>query len=123
MPTPKVSVFNYFDFPETGGRAAHNQVETEIWKPIHDQRVKDGEMMGWVLLNKIMPFGRSESYKSATVDLYDSIEDYLTLGSPIPTMEKIHAGKDIDQLLEQTAAAAHLTKGEVRILLEHSSQE
>lgn len=118
MGEPKVHVFNYFDFPESGGPRAHNKVEQEIWKPVHEARIKDGQMKGWALLEMELPYGAAQPYHAATVDIYDNMEQYLSQESPMPYFEKIHAGKKFEDLWSQTRKAATLTRAEVRTKLD-----
>lgn len=118
MSDQKVSVFNYFDFPETGSRSEHFRVEKEIWKPVHDARRKDGKMKGWVLLGKVLPGGSHQPYFDATVDLYTNMEQFLSQGDPISYFEKIHAGKDFNKMYAETDAACDLIRQEVRIVLD-----
>ena len=113
----KVSVFNYFDFKEGKGRRDHFKVEQEIWKPIHEARVKDGKLEGWVLTRMVMPSGSNMPYHDATVDLYDNIEQMMK-DSPMPYFEKVHPDKDVDKLLNETSATASLVRREVRINLD-----
>ncbi len=110
----KVAVFNYFRFPETGGRMAHREVENEIWKPIHEARINDGSMLGWVAAELLMPGGSQYPYKDATVDLFDNLEQAMN-SNPIPYFEKIHAGKNVNELLKKTNEAADRILAEVRI--------
>lgn len=114
-PKNTVQVFNYFDFPEGKTSDDHVKMETDIWKPVHAARVKDGKMVGWVLARMEFPFGSQMPYQDATVDIYKDMEQYMTQGNPLPFFEKAHPGKDLSKLLEQTSAAADLLKGEVRV--------
>ncbi len=118
----KIVVFNYFDFPETGSRADHQRVEREIWKPVHQARINDSKMIGWILIAKQFPWGSAETYHDGTVDLYADWEQLLTSGSPIPYFEKVHAGKDFDKLFAETSAACDLIRQEVRMVVDHSSK-
>ncbi len=92
-------------------------MEKDIWKPVHDARVKDGKMKGWVLLSMEMPFGSSTSYDMATIDLYKDMKQFLA-----PWFEayfkKVHPGKDVAELMKQTADATDLVKGDVRIIID-----
>lgn len=116
----KVAVHNHFDFPETGSRSTHMKTEKDIWGPVHAARIKDGKMLAWVVGAKVLPWGANEPFHDVTVDLYESLESYLTNSSPMPYFEKVHAGKDIDKMLDQTKAAATLVKSEVRLILDTS---
>lgn len=120
MDKEKIVVFNYFNFPETGSRSAHYRAEREIWKPVHDARIKDGEMIGWVMIGKVFPSGSAQPYFDATVDLYADWEQYLTSGSPIPYFEKTHAGKDFNKLYDETGAACRQIRTDVRSVVDNS---
>ena len=116
----KVAVHNHFDFPESGSRSAHVKAEKEVWDPVHAARIKDGKMLGWVVAAKILPWGANEPFHDVTVDLYESLESYLSNRSPMPYFEKAYPGKDITGMMEQTEAAATLVKSEVRLILDTS---
>lgn len=116
----KIVVFNFFDFPEKSNRTEHFRVEREIWKPIHEARIQDGKMTGWVLLAKQLPYGSNETYHDATVDLYADMEQFLAQGSPVPYFEKVHAGKDMDKMWTETDAACDLIRQEVRMIVDNS---
>lgn len=113
----KISVFNYFDFPEGKTSADHIKMEQDIWKPIHDARVKDGTMKGWVLLQMQFPFGASMPYQDATVDLYKDMKQLMA-----PWFDsyfaKVHPGKNVADLLKATGEAARLVKGELRLRID-----
>ncbi len=118
----KVTVFNYFDFPEGKGRRDHAQVERDIWMPIHKARVDAGKMAGWVLLKKEFPFGADMPYHDATVDIYADMNAML---APFVEnyFEKIHSGKDIADLMKQTREAARLVRGEVRMEIDSTEPD
>ncbi len=113
----KVAVWNYFTEPAGKTQADHTKMEQDIWKPVHAARVKDGAMLGWVLIGMNLPFGASMPYNMATIDLYKDMNQYLT-----PWFDtyftKIHPGKDVADLMKQTSAATTLVKGEVRIIID-----
>jgi hypothetical protein len=116
----KVAVHNHFDFPESGSRSAHVKAEKEIWDPVHAARIKDGKMLAWVVAAKILPWGANEPFHDVTVDLYESLESYLTNRSPMPYFEKAHPSKNLDEMMDQTNAASTLVKSEVRLILDTS---
>lgn len=115
--TSKISVFNYFGFPAGGNHDKHVKMETDIWKPIHAARVKDGTMKGWRLLQMQLPFGADMPYQDATIDLYSDMSQYL---APFfdKYFAKVHPGKDVNALLKQTNESATLLKGEVRMVID-----
>ena len=115
--TTKIAVWNYFSPPAGKTRADHINMENDIWKPIHAARVKDGTMKGWVLLGLDLPFGADQPYHMATIDLYTDMAQYLA-----PWFEayfkKVHPGKEVAGLMQQTRAATTLVKGEVRMIID-----
>ncbi len=115
--TAKVFVFNYFKIPEGKTRENHTKVEKEIWKPVHEARVKAGTMKGWVLLDLMLPFGSSLPYSSATVDAYTDMKQFL-MPFPEDYFKKVHPNKDVNDLMKQTDEAANLVRGEVRFLVD-----
>jgi hypothetical protein len=113
----KISVFNYFDFPATGSHYKHVKAETDIWKPIHAARVKDGKMKGWRLMQMQMPFGADMPYQDASVDLYADMTQYLAAWDP-QYFAKVHPGKDMNAMMKQTNEATTLIRGEVRMVID-----
>lgn len=66
--------------------------------------------------------GAGQRFQDVTVDLYIDLESFLSGGSPIPHFEKVHAGKDMDELFDKTDAAAILLSREVRLVIDSSSR-
>lgn len=114
----KVAVYNYFSSPQGKTVGDHIKMETDIWKPVHAQRVKDGKMQGWLLMVLELPFGASLPYNSMTVDLYSSMNKYLGANTMASDFTKVHAGQDANDLFKQTGDAATLTRGEVRYIID-----
>ena len=118
--TAKIHVFNYFKNRPGKTNADHTKAEVDIWKPLHSARVKDGAMKGWGLYNLEFPFGANTAYDSGTVDVYSNMEQYLSADFE-GYFEKIHPGKDINKLFQQTSETAALINGEVRMLLNYAA--
>ncbi len=112
-----VSVCNYFKVPEGKTQADHNKMEADIWKPVHAARIKDGQMEGWALMQKEMPFGSSEPYELAAIDIYKDMKSYFT-----PWFEayfkKIHPTKKVEDLMKQTIAVTDLVKADIRVRID-----
>ena len=113
MSDTNISVFNYFSYPEGKGRADHFRVERDIWMPVHQARINDGKLKGWVLTSMVMPAGSSMPYHDGTVDLYKDMKSMLT--DPVEDyFSKLYPGKE-DALFDDTAANADLVRREVRM--------
>ena len=88
-------------------------MENEIWKPVHEARVADGKLKGWVRLNMILPEGTGNPYHAATVDIFDNMDQYW---APYfqTYFSKIHPGKKIADLLKQTSENVTRVRAELR---------
>ena len=113
----KIAVFNYIASPAGKTRADHVKIEKDIWMPVHSQRVKDGKMTAWWLMNLEAPFGSSMPYNSVAVDLYPDMKSYLANWFD-EYFKKVHPTKDVTDLMKQTNAATNLVKGEVRMVID-----
>lgn len=119
MDNVNVNVFNFFDFPEGSGRYAFNKNEKDIWLPLHEARINDGKMKAWVILNKQLPYGSAQEYHAATVDVYESTEQYLTGGSHRPYFEKLFPNKSVKEIWDESRKAADLVRSELRRKIDH----
>lgn len=117
-----VAVHNYFGYPKGSNHSKHVEVEKDIWEPIHAARIKEGKLLAWVLADKVLPWGAAEPFHDVTVDLYKDLESCLKSSSPMPYFAKVHPGKDVAQLMEQTDAAATLLRSEVRLILDNTDR-
>lgn len=109
----KVVSFNFFDFPEGKGRGDHLRIERDIWMPVHQARVDDGVLKGWVMGRMEMPGGSGQPYHDFTVDIYENLEQLLN-DDTRPYFKKIHEGKDAKELWKETYENTDLVKREIR---------
>ncbi len=108
-----VSVFNYFKLkPGVLGRE-HGKMEAEVWKPVHEAKIKNGEMAGWAMASLFMPYGSEVPYSNATVDWYTDMEQMIMPASD-GLFEKVHPGKNADDMYAKTRELADLLRAEVR---------
>lgn len=114
----KIHVFNYFDHPKGKNRSDHVAIEKGIWMPVHEARTKDDKLEGWVLGAMMLPFGANQAYQEITLDMYKDMSQYMADKSFTSYFEKVHPGKDINDLMKQTSDSSILVKGEVRMVLD-----
>lgn len=112
-----IAVFNYFTRPDGKTRAQHIKMEKDIWKPVHDARIKDGSLKGWLMMGLEMPFGSAQPYDLATIDVYADMKAYLAPWTD-SYFKKVHPGKDADQMMAQTREVSDLVKGDVRLMID-----
>ena len=106
----RIAMVDYMRVP-AGGSSDYVQLEKEVWKPMHQEWVKQGKMVGWYLYRIPYPGGTDAEYHYATVRVYDDLAD---IESPMSDMEdvfkKVHPGKDLDKLGKETMASRDLVK-------------
>lgn len=103
---------NYFvvvDFMKVkqGDEAKYVELEKEVWRPIHEERIKQGEIVGWVLY-AIHYAGSDDEYNFVTAALFD---DPAKLEHTFQVdMEKVHPGKDLDKAFAETLSSRELVR-------------
>ena len=117
--TAKVQVFNFFTLKAGQTRAAHQKIESEIWKPVHQARVDAGTMKGWISLSMVLPYGTEQVYQDATVDIYADMKQFMSPYKIPEFFSKVHVGKDAEAMMNKVSDVAELMRGEVRIMLDY----
>jgi len=83
-------------------------VEQKVWKPLHQAKVDQGELLGWYLFN-VSFTGTDSEYQYATIRVYENMSK---LDSPFDDMEevfkKVHPGKDMEEAMEMTSGSRDL---------------
>ena len=60
-----------FEFMKVDNEQESDYMETEsFWEKIHEQRVKNGDIIGWDLWS-LQPGGENQGFQYLTVNLYD----------------------------------------------------
>ncbi|MGQ7868059.1 hypothetical protein [Sunxiuqinia sp. sy24] len=102
-------VFAIVDFMKVnaGDEGKYVEIEQDVWKPIHQERINQGEIIGWILY-RIHYTGADDEYNFATVAVFDDpskLEHTFSVD-----MEKVHPGKDMDQLFDETMNSRQLVR-------------
>ena len=76
------------------------ELEKNIWKPIHLERAKQGNIVGWSLY-KVRFTGTDDKYNYVTVTLF---ADPLKIEDPYKNIDpaKVLPGKDLDKAMKET---------------------
>ena len=83
-----------------GDEENYVELEQKVWKPIHQERINKGIIVGWVLY-QVMYTGADDAYNYATVNVYANPEN---LENPYQgmTFKEIHPDKDLNNEIEKT---------------------
>jgi L-rhamnose mutarotase len=104
------TVFALVDFMKVkpGNEAKYVDLEKNVWKAMHQERIKKGIITGWVLY-KVLYTGSSDPYNYVTVTFFDNsanLEDPWAGIDP----KKILPGKDVDKAYDETLNSRDLVK-------------
>ena len=98
------------------GKAADaNQVEREIWGPIHQERVKSGKIDFWRVYQCQFPSGSENEYDYVTITQYPSFAelDAPYGGFTAETLARIHPSMKLGELTTRTEAVRKLVREDV----------
>ena len=95
---------------EPGGDGEYMELE-EFWKPIHQERINEGNILGWFLYSVESPSGSEVHHNYVVVTVYPSFE--ATRNSyPEGIWEKVHPGMEWEEIGARTLAARDNVRGE-----------
>jgi hypothetical protein len=76
-------LFLVFEFMRVDNEQESIYMETEdFWKKVHEQRVKNGDIIGWDLW-RLQPGGEDQGYQYMTVNLYDDKVKMMSSGGDL----------------------------------------
>lgn len=88
------------------------KLEREVWKPIHQERVKAGVAVGWDLYTVWFPGGTDAPYQYVTVNIYDDLAK-VPNGYSEELVKKAHPDVDMAEFGAKTVAARDLARTEL----------
>lgn len=83
-------------------------LEKNVWKPLHQERINQGKIIGWILF-RVLYTGTSDLYNYVTVTVFDNPANLENSWAGVDS-PKILAGKDIDKLYKETLNCRDLVK-------------
>lgn len=95
------------------------KMERDLWKPVQEARVSDGQMSGWFSYTLVLPSGSGQVFDAATVDAFPSWEAQGTQKPLADYVKKAHPNMTMAQFLEPGTKARDLLVREVfKVVLE-----
>ena len=101
---------------EPGKGADYLRTVRELWKPIHEERVEKGLILGWGIAGLRYPGGANREYDYVTVTYHDKFAG----------LEEPYAGIDAAKLnsaVERTATTRKIVRGEVWTLVDRVARQ
>lgn len=94
-----------------------NEVQGEVWLPIHQELIKNGHQTGFDLFSVQLPNKPGWEYDYVTVNHFNSMEQLNAFPGAVPdAAEAVHAGKTWDEIEEMTVDSRDAFHREVFIL-------
>ena len=87
------------------------KLEHDLWKPVHQERIKQGRMRSWTMYEVRYPAGSQRECDYRIVNTYNSLAD---IDRPLADVfAKVHPNVPIAEVVRRTLAARDLTHGEL----------
>jgi hypothetical protein len=94
------------------------RMQSEIWKPVHEARIRDGDFQGWLASRVIMPSGADWPNPARTISVF---ADWKSLNRPAryrELMPAVHPGKNPEEILTGIANLQEILRTEVFEVIE-----
>jgi L-rhamnose mutarotase len=103
-----------------GEESAYVNMENTIWKPVHQELVNAGSRAGWSLWSTVYPGGSGNDYQFLAVDDLSEFKQ-IEINDLESIFGKVHAGKSVNELMNQTNNSRILVRSELWELLDSVS--
>lgn len=115
-PDPKFVEVDYMKV-EQGDDDEYLRIEDEVWKPIHEEFIKEGSRVGWSLWGRMFPSGYGMDYQYLTVNDFN---DFSQIGQAnyAAAIQAVHPNKNISDIIQETYNSRKLVKSELWELLD-----
>lgn len=104
-----------------GQEAGYIAVERDVWKPMHEERIRRGALKGWGVYQLEMPGGTDYPYGFAAVNVWT--DDWGPGPSNLDIAATVHPGVEWADITRKTNAARDMSSFEVWQVLEHIHAE
>lgn len=102
-----------------GKDADYLKVEQDLWKPIHQERIKQGLTKSWSLYGVQFPSGTDQKYGYVTINTFDQFSQLENpYGSFEKVFSKVHPGVKADEFMDRTEKSRNLVRSEVWVLID-----
>lgn len=110
---------SYMNVPP-GGASDYEDLENEVWKPMHAEAQKMGVLNGWGIWNR---WPRNDNdYQYVAVNEYPNFENIGNIDFE-ELFNKAHPGKNADEILSKTSKKRTMVKSQIWELLDIVSND
>lgn len=115
--TPPLIVDVSFMKVELGKSEEYLALERDLWKPVHQERVRSGHMKSWTLYQVDYPYGSEAPFNYVTLNTFNSVQDLDR--DVLPLFGKVHPKIKISDVFSRTMGARRLVRGELWRRIDH----
>lgn len=108
---------NYM-YVEPGKQAEYEQLESEIWLPIHNESIHTGKTAGWGLWRSLFPRGSGQDYQYMTLNSFSEFS-YVFEVDFSESFENIHPEIDFNDVSQKTQQARTVVRTELWDLIDY----
>jgi hypothetical protein len=102
---------------EPGKAGEYLSMERDLWKPVHQDRIRSGHMTSWSLYQVDYPYGTDAPYNYVTVNVFSSLQDLER--DVAADFGKVHPKIKISEVFSRTMGARQLARGELWRRIDH----
>jgi hypothetical protein len=100
-----------------GEQVAYEQLESEIWLPIHNESIHSGHTAGWGLWRSLFPRGAGQKYQYITLNTFSEFSTVFGLDFSVP-FKNIHPEMDFTEVTEKTQQLRTIVRTELWDLID-----
>lgn len=115
-PAPYV-VMNYM-MVNPGKEAEYITLENDMARPLHEERIEEGEMYSWRTYSLLKPGGLNYQYNFVTADFYEEM-NHIEYGFTNDIIRSVMPGTDINKMFEAIYATRDIVRSELWQLVDH----
>ena len=109
---------NYMNV-KPGLESQYEQLESDIWLPIHNESINSGHTTGWGLWRALYPSGAGQEYQYLTLNTFSNFANIFGLDFSVP-FNIIHPDKDFNEVLDQTQKTRTTMRTELWDLIDYA---
>lgn len=119
QPAPMLVEVNYMKV-DPNNEQDYLRLERELWKPVHQEGIRTGQLRSWTLYQVRYPFGTEQPYNYVTVNIYKSLADADRYGESLQQLfAKVQPKLSWQEVARRTFSARQLVRGDAWYQLEH----
>jgi hypothetical protein len=88
-----------------GGAADYVKLETEVWKPMHEAAIAEGNLNAWGLLRRVLTGGSTSPYDYIALNLYENMAQMMGPGITPEIVAAVHPDTKWSEITKMTATA------------------